>query len=271
MQPLVKLSLLALGALALGLTLGSCRATKGLLGDPDAEVRSSVNWVAIPTFDPVNPADTKIFVKFRNPAGATEFTYIGREIEAAAAEYGYTITRNPDEADFYYEVMIRFFDENPNGDNGESLLNNAGAIAVGAAGWAAADAMGGGNLAKGGTAIVLGAGAKTAFDNFSRVTEWNLLVDCAIGERMEGGVNTRLQGGQDAHSSIQTGQNTGYQGTGGSDVRNTGRHQSAQTTSDFFRHEARLLAVSRQIRMTREEAVAALSERVRACLPEILP
>lgn len=249
-----------------------CRATQSLLGNRDAESRTTINWVQLPEMDPVNASQSKIYLRFKNMVGANEFDFIKGEIESAAVDLGYTVTNNPDEADFFYRIDLRAFNENPDADGGSSTLNALGAVAVGGATFATLDSAGANPVLGGAVAVGTGAVANEMFSNFTKVTEWNLVIDIAIGERIDGGVNTNENYDRDAASSVNTGAAiSDQQGVGGRDQSVSGRRQDLNTVSDWYYRPARLLAVARQIRMTRDEAVAALRNDLSGSLPQLLP
>lgn len=258
-------------ALAILASMASCRTVGRAIGNADANAQSSIHWVVVPEMDPVDPTGKSVYVRFRNIAGAYEYDFLRSELERAVEERGYEVTRSPGEATFYVDAVLRFFEKNPNVDNGQTLLSAAGGVAAGAAGWQLAGAVSDSHVVRGATAVSLGAVASSSIKNRMAVVEWNLLLDVAIGERMAQAVETSLRNESVGKRSDTTAQNTGYQLSGGADRRSQSREQRVATTSDFFRHEARLLAVARQIGMKREEAVAELSRKIGAALTDLMP
>lgn len=268
----VSRSLLAIAGAGLLLATSSCRATQSLLQNRDAEPFSNISWVATAEIEPRNPATTKIYVRFRNIAGTPAFDFIGKEIKNAATEAGYTLTTNPDEAGLFYQVNLRHFGEDPYRDGGRTLLGAAGAIGVGVAAGAGVASATGNNTVGALAGFGAGAIADSYITNATQVTEWALLVDVTITERLgAGAVTTNLSSDKNANSNVNTNQGTGLQTIQGDDRGNTTNKQEATRTGDTFNHRARLYGMARQIKMTEDEAVAEISKKLPSMLKGMIP
>ena len=120
-----------------------------------------------------------------------------------------------------------------------------------------------------GAAVVGGAAAILA--NRNPMVEIDLVVDLRIGERIQGGAQTTRQteGNQTVNqvqSATVAGGHEGGASKGGSSER-----QQVEVREDFLYHENRLVAHAVKMRLTPEEALPVLTDKMSAALSSVLP
>ena len=264
-------TLFANAALLLVVVASGCRSIQGVVGDPNAKPRSVGKWHTLPQIDPVNADSTKLWIDFKDVAGAYELDFIKDEIKRAAESEGYTVTNNPDEAKFQYRVWLRFFGEDPNRDGGSKLLAGAGAIGTGLAAGTVVKSVSGNTTAGVVTGIGVGVVAGEAFTNFSKTVHWGLIVDVEIFELTEGTVKETKSSDKKADSSVVNADGQSGQVVSSQDGSTNTSTREYTKESNRYLHLARLHLDAFQTTMSREEAVTQISKSLPSMLSGMLP
>ncbi|NOT30023.1 MAG: hypothetical protein HOP15_06190 [Planctomycetes bacterium] len=262
-QALVSFS----AAFAAGL-LG-CRATAGLVGNEYADPQAKMEWIARPELDLPRSDHPTVFIRpFKDAVGAG--LDLTDQIRQAVVGAGYEISDSRD-ADFQLVATLRHFDKAKSFDGGESAMKAVQAVApiVGTIGGAYAGS-GAGTVGIIGGAVaggIMGSVASAAMENFSKVYEWDLILDIELNERVEGGfIETRSR-----DESATSGSNAVHGGESGG--RTTNDHRQAEITKEqsHLRNTFRLVACAYQMRMTREEALSSLLPRLPNSVSSVMP
>lgn len=265
---------LATGAIAVALLLGGmtgCRTTGQMVGDEHAEPQSSFQWVTRPDVRMPEPT-AKFFVRYIDGVGSG--IDLLQHIRDAVVQRGYALTNSPSEADYQFIATLRHFDKAREfrgpGQLGYDSLVLLGPLTGGAIGYAIGDST---DERIVGTAVGISAGvlAETAFRNFSKVNEWDLVIDIELGERIEGGFTEHNQS-ENANASAAT------TAIGANSTAYTGSNTSSNQKSAAFdrrathlRNQSRLLVAAYQMTMSREEARAEIMRRLPEAIRSAIP
>lgn len=251
-----------------------CRAVGSALGERDAELRTGQWWAGpLPALTPLKPQDRVAWIQYRN---ITQEPYeLQAQIRQGLEAQGYRLVDDPDLARFHVFYTLRFFGENPQGDEGRGVATGLGAITGGATGVAIAHAAGGGlagGIGAGVGGALVGGLAGRAISNAARPIEYNLIMDINIAERKKGLVRREVVSDQRDRQVSATGASTGRGGVvgGGRDTRQNTR-QTTEEEDNMFWQENRLVLWARQFSLRPEEAKPVLERAMVGSLPKVLP
>ncbi|OGV63630.1 MAG: hypothetical protein A3K19_29520 [Lentisphaerae bacterium RIFOXYB12_FULL_65_16] len=269
-----------LGAVAM-LTLSGCammdsmyQGTTKMVHPSKMQLKSDVKWMKPqPPLREVSGNDMSVYLRLRNTsASPAPVDVLQAKVRTGLQAAGYRVVDDKDQAHFSMNVDVRAYGENENVDYGAGVL--AGAVIGGVGGAVAGHAIrqtgtSTGLGAAAGAAVVGGAAAILA--NRNPMVEIDLVVDLRIGERIQGGAQTTRQteGNQTVNqvqSATVAGGHEGGASKGGSSER-----QQVEVREDFLYHENRLVAHAVKMRLTPEEALPVLTDKMSAALSSVLP
>ena len=254
--------------------LPSCRSVGSVLGNPDAELRTGQWWAGpLPDTTPIRAQHRVAWVSYRNATQESAYD-LGPALADALIAQGYTISSDPDTAQFHVFYTLRFAGDNPRTDEGRSLAAGLGAIGGGGTGALIARAAGGGTpaLIGGGLGgVVAGALAGVAIENYARVVEYDLILDVRLAQRQKTQVTRSLTGTRLTRQDTGTHARTAGGTVGGVAAATLQMHQEVQEKDAMLWHENRLVLWARQMRLAPEEATPALTRALLRTLPQILP
>ena len=160
-------------ALAFLAALSSCQS-----GPPHVE------WTELPAFRPASPENKKVCVYWKNAVGAAELDRIGEGFIEHVKAKKYTLTDDPNQADYIYFLSLRYFGLNGKEDYGQAVVAKAGDVTGGFTGWVV-EGQGPDMSDRGIRAIQLDAKGGGLSDTITG-SEWVLELDLAVGEREPG-------------------------------------------------------------------------------------
>ncbi len=263
----------ALALLCASLTM-SCRSVGSVLGNPDAELRTGQWWAAsLPETTPTRAQQRVVWVSYRNATQEPAYD-LHRDLVDAIIDQGYTVTHDPDKAQFHVVYTLRFAGENPRNDEGRSLATGLGAIGGGGAGALIARAAGGSSAAMIGGGLgsaVVGALAGTAIDHYSRVVEYDAILDVRLAQRQKTQVTRSVTGTRLARQDTGTQRRTAGGAVAGTADATLQVSQTLEEKDPMLWHENRLVLWARQIRLRPEEATPTLTRALLRTLPQVLP
>ena len=241
------------------------QGTVGMTDPDQVKLRGNVEWLN-PQPDLRLSDEMTLYLRVRNSSGsdfptATLRAQITEVVQAA----GYQIVRQPKQAQYVLRVNVRGYGENAAKD----LSSGAGAAIGGLIGYGVSsnDDY---KTAAGVGGAVLGEVVTNIMRNRNKQIRIDLVSDVIVGERVEGGVKTtRSTGGnQQLHS---TNQSTNSQYNAGSSRNQSSERQTVETTEDFLNHENRLVASAERMKLTPEEALNFLLNKMVSALGGVLP
>jgi Enterobacterial TraT complement resistance protein len=246
--------------------LAGCRATGDMLGDERAQPQSSFQWVVQPDVRMPEPT-AKFYVRYIDGAGSgIDLTDV---IRGAVTARGYALTNSPKEADYQFIATLRHFDKAREfrGANqlGVDSLLIVGPLTGAAIGYSIGDSAEE-RIVGVGVGLGVGAVAEAAARNFSKVNEWDLVLDLEIGEKIDGGFTERNKARNASESTASTAIGVNATGYGGSNASSNEQTADFERAATHLRNKSRLLVAAYQMTMTREEARAEIMRR----LPEVM-
>jgi len=163
-------------AAALG-ALSACSGVSILEGGGSVAPEVKWGWERTMTFTTEAGTGKKVFIEWRDPESVTEISSnIKQHIGAILQEkHGLTVLDRSDEADYFVQVYLRYFNANGEADHGESIIQAAGAeIGGGRPEW----------VVPGEGPISEAIPVEPIPDLSDGSTkEWVLLIDVAVGEK----------------------------------------------------------------------------------------
>ena len=260
--------------LVFGGGLSACRGLGEAMGDRNATLQTGQWWAGpIPDATPIKPSERTAWVAYKNVT--QEQGYNLREpLRQGLVAQGYTVTDDPDKANFHVFYTLRFFGENSKADGGRTSAAVLGAIAGGVAGGGIAYGAGAGTGATIGAAAgggLLGGVAGTAIANYSQVIEYDLIMDVRIAQRKKGTVKRTITGQQRDQHATASGGNTGGGAVAGGRASALDTNQQVQEEDNMLWQENRLVLWAKQTQLKPEEAKPSLEKAMIGALPQLLP
>ena len=260
--------------LVFGGGLSACRGLGEAMGDRNATLQTGQWWAGpIPDATPIKPSERTAWVAYKNVT--QEQGYNLREpLRQGLVSQGYTVTDDPDKANFHVFYTLRFFGENPSADGGKASAAVLGAITGGAAGAGIAYGAGGGVKSTVGAGLggaLLGGIAGTAMANYSQVIEYDLIMDVRIAQRKKGTVKRTITGQQRDQHATASGGNTGGGAVAGGRASALDTNQQVQEEDNMLWQENRLVLWAKQTQLKPEEAKPSLEKAMIGALPQLLP
>ena len=247
------------------------------LTNPDKmTLRGGVKWMnPHPPLREVSPPKMVAYLRIRNSSGGPVDTGIlHARVREGLESAGYRVTSNIEEAQFTVRGDLRFYGENASNDAGAGMLS--GAVIGGVGGAVAGHAIRHSDTSTGlgaAAGALLGGWFANMMGNRNKMVEIDLVMDLRIGERIEAGAVETTRRSDDAvrvqhrdDVAVVGGAQEGGAAKGGSSVE-----QEVRTEEDFLYHQNRLVAHAVKMRLTAEEAMPFLSDRVAAALSGVLP
>ena len=257
--------LLAISGLTGCTTLDSVyQGTVGMTDPDSVKLRGDVEWLN-PQPDVRFSDDMTVYLRVRNSSGS-DFpisqlrSQVADEIESA----GYELVRRPGQAHYVLRVNVRGYGENAAAESSSGTgAAIGGLIGYGVSSnddYKAAAGVGG---------AVLGEVVTNVLRNRNKQVRIDLVTDLTVGERVKGGVKTtRTTGG----SQKLLGQQADRSGNNSGNSRNqSGERQVVEITEDFLNHENRLVASAERMKLTPEEALDFLLNKMVGAISGILP
>lgn len=258
-----------LSILCLVLFFTSCA---GIMNPELKQLKTKSEWLnPSPHVRPVSDSDKKVYVSVRNTSGSD--MDIRSDVKSKLRELGYQVTGDLKEANFILMADLRYF-----GVKSEKGYANTigGAVIGGATGAVIGSSVSKGDRTKG--AVVGGIGGAALgglignmVDGSNKVNTLDIVVDLRIGEKIAGGVNTKVSGksnrglNQSAKAASGSGHNAGKSSSGSNESVSFTREE------DFYYHEARLVCSATKINLTEDEARDPLQKRLSNTIGQILP
>lgn len=266
---MLKQKKIAIFILAFLMGLSSCSTMDSIyqgavkLTDPDKlKIQGNVRWVNPQPKVEYND-DATVFLRIRNSSG-TDFPVndMIHKVRESLTNAGYQLTKKRNDAHFSLMLNIRAF-----GENAATKSISAGEAAL--AGAAIGDVLFNDDT---GILATSAASAITAsLFNRNKMIRVELVTDMVLGERIEGGVNTKRQSRTDDSSSSKTNRYA----TGSSNYgRSSGSSYSSQrvdTREDFLNHQNRLIAHAEKMQLSSEEAFKFLIDKMSIAIGGVLP
>jgi hypothetical protein len=246
-----------------------CRSAAGLVGNEYAEPQAKLEWIARPELDLPHSDRPSVFLRpFKDAVGAG--LDLTAEIRQAVIAAGYEISESHD-ADYQLVATLRHFDKAESFDGGESAMRVVQAVApiAGTIGGAYAGSEAGtagmiGGAVAGG---ILGTAAGAAMENFSKVYEWDLILDIELNERVEGGFTES----RSRQESTTSGTDTAHGTESGTRTTSDRREAAISKEQSHLRNTFRMVGCAYQMTMTREEALAELLPRLPGSISSVMP
>jgi hypothetical protein len=235
------------------------------LTDPDSvKLRGDVEWLN-PQPDVRFSDDMTVYLRVRNSSGS-EFpvSRLRSQIADNIADAGYQLVRQPGQAQYVLRVNVRGYGE----DAAADFSSGTGAAIGGLIGYGVSsnDEY---KSAAGVGGAVLGEAVTSILRNRNKQIRIDLVTDLTVGERVEGGVQTtRTTGGNQQLHSLQGDRRAGN--TGSSRIQSIEK-QVVETTEDFLNHENRLIASAERLKLTPEEALDFLLNKMVGAISGVLP
>ncbi len=253
--------------------IAGCRSAGDLLGFEEAKGVSNTVWnTPLEDVDPPKEGRNSIYVQYRDMSGNS--IELRDQIREHIRSRGYTLSKDPDTADYRLTATLRFFGRNPQNDGGRSQAMALGAIVGGASGVAAyevAESVNASPIQRVGVGAGTGVVTGIAAANYSTSREWDMIIDVVIAQRVEGGVQTTIS--TDKRNSLSTGagMSTGGGQTSGAQQDSTRRGQDMVQNKTHLLFPGRLTAWSTRWTMERDEAQQELVPRITSALCNAVP
>jgi hypothetical protein len=275
--------LAAVGALGIAamLTLSGCatmdsmyQGSTRMFNPGKMELKSGLKWMRPqPPLREVSGQSMTVYLRLRNTsASPAPVDVLTAKVRTGLQAAGYRLVDDIGQAHFTLNVDVRAYGENENRDYGAGVLASAVVGGIGGA-------VIGHQVRHTGTSTGLGAAAGAAaagglaavMVNRNPMVEIDLVVDLRIGERVRGGAQTtRATDGAHAINQVQSVNIAGGH-EGGSSRGGSSETQQVALREDFLYHENRLVAHAVKMRLTPEEAMPVLTDRMAAALSSVLP
>ncbi len=246
--------LLVLSLMILSGSLNSCRDVGQMVGNRDATLQTGQWWAGpIPDATPIKPDQRTAWVSYKNVTQEQSYDLRSKLREGLVAQ-GYTVTEDPDKANFHVFYTLRFFGENPKADGGKNTSAGLGAIS---------------GSARAANTATIDTGAIMA--NYAQVIEYNIIMDVRIAQRKKGTVTHTTIGVQRDRQVTASGGGTGGGAVAGQRSTALDKGQHLQEEDNMLWQENRLVLWARQMRLTPEEAKPNLERALANALPQLLP
>lgn len=255
----------------LSLAFVSCRGLGNLTGNEFAKPQSKMDWILRPDLDPPTSASPTVWLRFKN-ASSTDLD-LQPQLREAVQQQGYALVANAAEADYQLVATLQHFDKAASFDGGESAIQTVGKLApiAGLAGGVLAGDTAGEKVGFGILGGVAGSIGSAMIENFSKVAEWDLVIDFQVNERIEGGFREETSSKSTAQASTEGGVRAGRRvETGGNDSRQE-RKSDVTREKTHLRNQGRLVAVAYQMTMSRDEALAEMLPKLPRVVAAALP
>jgi hypothetical protein len=246
--------MLVLSLMILSGSLSACRDMGQMMGNRDAALQTGQWWAGpIPDATPIKPNERTAWVSYKNVTQEQNYDLRSKLREGLVAQ-GYTVTEDPEQANFHVFYTLRFFGENPKADGGKNTSAGLGAIS------------GGARAARAGTIDTA-----SIMANYSQVTEYNIIMDVRIAQRKKGTVTHTTMGQQRDRQVTASGGSTAGGAVAGGRSSVLDNKQQLQEEDNMLWQENRLVLWARQMRLTPEEAKPNLERAMVSALPQLLP
>ncbi len=225
--------LLPIIALSSSLMLGGCASTKTMLEHGNLDVASKMSSTIF--LDPVASDKKTILVQVRNTSDLADFNpsnMIITKLERA----GYTITDNPDDANYMLQANILKVARMDKDDAQKVLFAGYGGILEGTLIGAAV----GGSVGSGKTMLaggLIGAALGTVADSWVRDVTYSVITDVQLSERAGDGVVIN----EHSHATL-------VQGDSGQ------KRVTSNETTNWRRHQIRVVSTAGKVNLKFEEA-----------------
>jgi outer membrane lipoprotein SlyB len=248
-----------------------CQSCTSIM-DPDAEVLKTDIKQLKPRakIRPVSPDKMVVFVRYKNTSGSD--LDIDTAIKEDVRKAGYIVTDSLDAANYILTADLRYVGLKSKDGYGHTIF---GALIGAVAGAIIGHQFGGGTTEKvvgGGIGAVVGGVAGKAIDNRNKVVTVDLVVDVSIGEKIEGGIETKRASSSNETLS-QSSRSTAE--TGSNEAASSSTKYSESTDfvqkENFFYHENRFIASAAKLGLTYDEVRIALSGMVARSIASNLP
>ena len=249
--------MLVLSLMILSGSLSACRDMGQMMGNRDAELQTGQWWAGpIPDATPVKPDMRTAWVSYKNVTQEQSYDLRNQLREGLTAQ-GYKVIDDPEQANFHVFYTLRFFGENPKLDGGKNTSAGLGGFTRGEA----YPERG----RKGDDPI------SSAMGNYSKVIEYNIIMDVRIAQRKKGTVTHTITGAQRDRQVTAAGGATGGGVVAGGRSTTLDKGQQLHEEDNMLWQENRLVLWARQIRLTPEEAKPKLERALVSALPQLLP
>ncbi len=144
-------------------------------------VRPEWSWKKPLTFTTTATPSKKLYFKWQDIEAVDEFDNVKNDIIdiLTSPPYDLELVADPEQADYACHVMLRYFNANPEPDDGAKLVSLAGNVEGGFPGWLRSDGTTADTVAS--PSDIPPLGEKTGI--FAGGSEWDILIDIAIGEK----------------------------------------------------------------------------------------
>lgn len=259
------------GALSLCATLApGCRAVGGVVGNEYADPQSKLVWIARPEMDVPSADEPTVYLRYKDAVSSG--LDLQPQVRQAIQDAGYVLTKSKD-ADYQFVVTVRHFDKAKSFDGGDGamrVVEAAAPIAGAVAGYALSGDSAGSKVAGTVGGGIIGFAAGSAMRNFSKVYEWDLILDLEVFENVGEYEETRKRdSGSD--SASRAGVAVGAISETGSRTESQTRSAEITKTRSHLNNTFRLVAVAYQMRMSRDEALDVLLPRLPSAVSSVLP
>ena len=255
--------------------LVGCRSVGQFTGNEYAKPQSKLEWVVMPDLAPPSSENVSVWLRYKDASGTG--LDLRAQVEQAVQSQGYKLIDSPSDADYQLVATLRHFDKAARFDGGEGAMNTvesaapiAGTVAGAVVGYQLAES-GTGAVAGGIVGGASGLLASAAMDNASKVSEWDLVLDLQVNERIEGGFTEQVEGASKAEASTQGAVRGGGRMEAGGNSSSQSRSAELERERTHFSNTGRLVAVAYQMTMSREEALQELLPRLPSAVASALP
>ena len=198
-------------------------------------------------FDPVAPADRKVFVDVRNTSGNSDLTAVSGEVMGAVVARGYQVVSDPGEAQILLQINLLSL-ERTSIDGAKSALDSG---------------YGGINTAMG-TTVAGGVLGSTLVDNDSPARGLAILGGAALGGLIGSAVDANTQdvtyalvtdiriSTREKEDLVYKGSQASQQGSGGSEVVKYTKKRP------WMRYSTRVVTTANKVNLELEEAIPAM-------------
>lgn len=224
--------LLPIIALSSSLMLGGCASTKTMLEHGNLDVASKMSATIF--LDPVAPDKKTILVQVRNTSDQANFNP-NNMIVAKLERAGYTITDNPDYANYMLQANILKVARMDKDDAQKVLFAGYGGTIEGAVIGAAIGSVNSGKAMLAGG--LLGSALGTVADALVREVTYSVITDIQLSERAGDGVVIN----EHSHTTLS-------QGTGGK------KQVTSNEATNWRRHQTRVVSIAGKVNLKFEDA-----------------
>jgi hypothetical protein len=247
------------------------RAVASATGHPDAEASSGVVWfVEPPMLDPPAESAPKIYIRSRDLVGV-DGVDMEKALTSAALERGWTLTRDPNEADMRVRVDLLQFDETEViAQSLGSLPGILGAAAGVGVGVTVANATDSGLIGFG-AGVVTGGIVDSALRNGMKTREWMVLADILVEGRQDTPITIAVNGSSAKSGGVQSAAATSHQVHGGSSTTSNERSFQTEVETYYLPMGTRVGFWAKRVGMAKEEAEPLISKKIERVFREVMP